>query len=162
MEFDDTYGCHCSLILHSGWNIVLDALTQLRTYAGLLEGVPTKWSNDESIKWHVERTEQNPSCLGKPLLINPERRDYRREPGDMQLFIDRQSSRRDESRYVPEWLPPIVCVGDFRAIHPVRDETKDGSSLFIIWFQDDFGFDAQAVDRLRTINWERHATDWNY
>ena len=162
MEFDDVYNCRCLLLLHSGREITLDKLTQSRVYAGLLEGTPSKRSNDQSIRWHLDQIESESSTLGKPYLIDPERRDYFRERGDMQSTIERQSARPEKLRHVPEWLPQIVCVGDFRSIQPARDQTKDASSLIIVWYQDDFGMDSQAVDRLRAVDWNRYATDWEY
>jgi hypothetical protein len=127
-----------------------------------LEGTPSKRSNDQSIKWHLDQIEREPNSLGKPYLIDPDRRDYFRERGDMQSTIERQSNRPEELRHIPEWLPQVVCVGDFRSIQPARDQTKDVSSLIIVWYQDDFGFDAQAIDRLRAVDWDRYATDWEY
>ncbi len=162
MEFDDVYNCHCTLRLDSGREIVLDKLTQSRAYAGLLEGTPNRKSNDLSIKWHLERAERDNSNMGKPYLITPERRDYFREPGDMQSTIDRQSNRPEELKHIPEWLPNIVCIGKFRSLRPARDNTKHASSLIIIWYQDDFGFDTLAINRLQGIDWDRHATDWEY
>lgn len=162
MEFDDVYNCHCSLRLHSGREITLDKLTQSRVYAGLLEGTPSKRSNDQSIRWLLDQIERDPNALGKPYLLEPERRDYFREPGDMQSTIDRQSNRPEELRHIPEWLPQIACVGDFHSTQPARDQTNDASSLIIVWYQDDFGLDSQVFDRLRAVDWDRYASDWEY
>ena len=63
---------------------------------------------------------------------------------------------------IPEWLPQIECVGTFRSIRPARDTTKDASSLVIVWYQDDFGLDPHAIERLRVVDWDQHATDWEY
>jgi hypothetical protein len=162
VEFDSVYNCHCSLRLATGREITLDKLSQSRAYSGLLEGTPNKASNDHSIQWALERAKQDNESLGEPFLVPPERRDYFREQGDMQSVLDRQHDRPAHMRHIPEWLPQIVCVGVFRSIQPARDKTKDASSLTIVWYQDDFGLDPQASERLRAVDWDQHATDWEY
>jgi hypothetical protein len=62
-------------------------------------------------------------------------------------------------KHVPEWLPQIECVGVFRSINPAQDKA---SSLTILWYQDDFGVDWQAFERLRIVDWDQHAIDWEY
>jgi len=162
MEFDLAYNVHCSLRLESGRVITLERLTQTRTYSGLLEGTPNKWSNDRSIEATLSRIRRDESSLGEPYLIDPERRDYLREPGDMQAIIDRQQSYREEANHIPEWLPPVECVGVFDSLKTARDHTKHASSLTIVWYQDDFGFDKIPVERLRLVEWDQLATDWEY
>ena len=129
MEYNIAYHCHCSLRLDTGREITLDKLTQSRAYAGLLEGTPNKASNDRRIQWALERVKKDNESLGEAYLIEPERRDYLRERGDMQSVLDRQHNRPVEMKRIPEWLPQIECVGMFRSIRPARDTTKDVSSL---------------------------------
>ena len=162
MEYNIAYHCHCSLRLDTGREITLDKLSQSRAYSGLLEGAPNKASNDRTIQWALERAKRDNDSLGEPILIPPERRDYLREHGDMQSVLDRQDDRPPEMKRIPEWLPQIECVGVFRSIRPARDQSKDASSLTIVWYQDDFGLDARAVEQLRSVDWEKHATDWEY
>jgi hypothetical protein len=162
VEFDGSYNCDCILRLASGREIVLDKLTQSRTYAGLLEGDPNRKSNNLSIRWLVEQVARDNPDIGEPYLIEPLRRDYFLDPGDMQADIDRQLDRPDELKHIPEWLPPIVCVGEFHSLQPARDNTKDASSLIIVWYQSDFGLDSDAIENLRLVDWDTHATDWEY
>lgn len=162
MEYNIAYHCHCTLRLDSGREITLDELKQSRAYAGLLEGTPDKTSNDRTIQWALDRAKRVSTSLGDPYLIEPERRDYRRERGDMQFIVDWQNDRPAEMKRIPEWLPQIVCVGVFRSIRPVRDQSKDASSLTIVWFQDDFGVDSRAEEQLRSVDWDELATDWEY
>ena len=127
-----------------------------------MEGTPNKKSNDLDIKWSLEHAKQANESDGQIYLLEPERRDYFRENGDMQSVIDQQDNRPVELKHIPEWLPQILCVGLFRSIQLARDQTKDGSSLTIVWYQDDFGFDRHAIERLRQVDWDKHATDWEY
>lgn len=162
MDFNIAHNCHCSLRLETGREIILDQLTQSRTYAGLLEGTPNRASNELSIEWALERAQKGNESLGQPYLVEPERRDYLREPGDMQPILDRQHDRPAELQRIPEWLPGIECVGMFRSVQPARDKSQDASSLTVVWYQNDFGLDPYAMERLRAIDWEEHATDWQY
>ena len=161
MDFDNAYNVHCSLRLISGREIILDRITLSRTYAGLLEGTPNERSNDLSIKWAMDRVRRD-APQGQLHLIEPERRDYFRHPGDMQSVLDRQQERPLELKHIPEWLPQIECVAEFHSIGPVRDSTKDASSLTILWYQNDFGLDEVSIERLRNVDWDQHATDWEY
>jgi hypothetical protein len=86
-------------------------------------------------------------------LIHPVRRDYLREPGDM-------SDSRSRGR-IPEWLPMIRCFATFESSFPVRDKNCDGSSLNVVWFQDDFAFPIRdVVSKLESIDWDSLATDF--
>jgi hypothetical protein len=162
VEFNIAYNCHCSLRLETGREIYLDTLTQSRAYAGLLEGTPNKKSNDLAIEWILKRTRKDNEFTGGPFLIEPERRNYLRTPGDMQSVLDRQGNRPPEMRHIPEWLPQIVCVGVFSSLQPARDTTKNASLLTIVWYQDDFGLDSQAMERVRLVDWDQHAVDMEY
>lgn len=118
--------------------------------------------NDHLIQWVLDRAEGDIESIGEPLLIPPEPRGYFREQGDTQSFLDRQHDRPASMKHIPEWLLQIVCVGVFRSIRPARDNTKDASSLTVVWYQDDFGLDPDATERLRAVGWDQHATDWEY
>lgn len=148
--------------MSSGRSIILDRLIQARTYGGMLEGTPNKRLNDESIQWALDDARGLRQSVGQPLLIAPDRRDYKVTPGDMQPVLDGQSNRPPEMRHIPEWLPLVQCIGIFSSISPARDRSKDASSLTILWFQDDFGINPAAIDIIRRINWEQHAADWSY
>jgi len=162
VEFDIAYNVHCSIRLQSGRKITLDRLTQSLAYASLLEGTPNKKSNDHSIRGALDRARRAHGALGEPYLIEPERRDYFREKGDMQCVLERQRDRPAELKHIPEWLPPVECIGVCHSTTPARDRTKDASSLTVVWYQDDFGIDDRAIELVRLVDWDRHATDWDY
>lgn len=128
----------------------------------MLEGTPNKQMNESTIQWAMDNARRDSISLGDPYLIEPERRDFLRDPGDMQTVVDRQCDRPLEMRHIPEWLPQIECIGVFRSIPAARNKSKDASSLTIVWYQDEFGFDPRAVIQLRSLDWEKHATDFDY
>ena len=161
MEFDPVYNLHCSLRLHCGRIVILDKLIQSRTYSGLLLGTPDKESNDEKIRTLLDKTRNERFCEAEPYLIEPERRDYCRQVGDMQFTLEQQKDRPIECRRIPEWLPFVECIGLFHSL-AARDQTKDGSALTIVWFQKDFGFDEKAIEDLRSVDWDRYAVDFEY
>ena len=80
----------------------------------------------------------------------------------MQWFRDHQKARPVEFQRIPEWLPEVTCIGHFQSITPARDQSKDMSSLSIVWYQNEFGIDQSAVEYLRRIDWEHSAVDWEY
>ena len=161
MEFEIANNVHCLLQLASGRKIILDKLIQERTYAGLLEGTPDKRVNDRHIEW-IRNQAREVFQGEEAYLVEPVRRDYLHEPGDMQFAMDRQQDYPVEFRRPPEWLPMIHCVGTFHSTSPVHDKNQDGSRLVLVWFQNNFGIDAAAAAALRNVDWDRHAVDFAY
>lgn len=178
---DDGY----SLKLASGRVIILDKLTQSRTYAGLLEGTPNKRLNDRLIAEAVQRASKNSFIVPAPgargflekwfgrrqdnlatseltCLIAPERRDYVEEPGDMQHILDRQKDHPPHMKHLPEWLPNIECAGVFRSYQPARDPSRDMSMLTIVWYQESLGLVRADLEKLRDVDWEHYAEDGDY
>jgi hypothetical protein len=122
---------------------------QSRTYAGLLEGSPNPKWNDRLINEALERARRMLGGRGPAILIPPKR-------------IDLEEMSEIDVRYVEEWLPQVECIADFQSISPARDMAKDASSLTIVWYQCDFGLESTAIDEIRTVDWERYASDWEY
>jgi hypothetical protein len=141
--------------MRSGRTITLEALDQRMTYAGLLEGTPDAQSNDRRIKHALREAERYCPSGAKPHLIPPARRDYLREPGDMQRVIEWSS------RCTPEWLPLVQCIGSFKDVVKARDPTRDLSVLVVVWFQDEYALPIlePALGQLLALDWESLATD---
>ncbi len=93
-----------------------------------------------------------------PYLVVPERQSYFREPGDVEALAELM----EPGIRVPEWLPKVQCVGEFTCMAPTRDSEMHGSCLWIVWYQNDFGFEKAAIERLRLIDWVRYAWDFEY
>jgi hypothetical protein len=157
MDYDRFSNLHNGLRLSTGREISLDKLIQSRTYSGLLSGVPDTKFNDRTIENLVQQVRQD-SRGRDPYLVVPERQSYFREPGDVEALAELM----EPGMRVPEWLPKVHCVGEFMCMAPARDSAKDGSCLWIVWYQNDFGFEKAAIERLRLVDWERFAWDFEY
>jgi hypothetical protein len=157
MSFDYSiaYHCHCSIELNSGVSITLKSLTQRMTYAGLLAGIPTSQLNHKLIQGVLENSGRTSGMTGnKPFLVQPRRRDFLRQPGDM-------DSSRSDGR-TAEWLPMITCIGEFHSSAPASNPDMDASSLTIVWFQDEYAVPIAEVvmDSIKCIDWNSHADDF--
>ncbi|MEM7013295.1 MAG: hypothetical protein AAF585_17625 [Verrucomicrobiota bacterium] len=145
------------MTLNDGRSIDLKALYQEMTYGGLLEGTPDAKSNKTALK-HLVKRAQNEFAhpTHKPYLIDPPRRDYLRDPGDMDSLSFKWQK--------PEWMPSIACIGQFESVAPARDESKHASTLTIVWLQSDYAMPIapECVEAIRSIDWVKHAIDFIY
>jgi hypothetical protein len=162
MEYNRANNIHCMLRLTTGREIALKALTQSQTYEGMLEGTPAQRSNDRRIEWALTYVRELCSSIGEPCLVSPARRAFRKEPGDMDQVLEMQRELPPEIRRIPEWLPEVRCIGMFESFSPARDQTMDASSLTVVWFQDEFGIDSDALARICEIDWDQYAVDWSF
>jgi hypothetical protein len=55
-------------------------------------------------------------------------------------------------------------VGVFDSFPPARDQLEHGSSLTIVWFQENFALpiDKTVLDSIQAIDWNAVAWDWSY
>ncbi len=139
--------------LRTGRRLWLRELRQWGVYEGHYLGAPTTPENRRSIERIVARER---GLQGKePYLIEPAERPAK-PPGDWQDWPDSPES----------WghLPAMVCVGRFTSFQPAKVESRHASELTVIWFQDEFAFpiDPAARKQIRAIDWEKHATDFDY
>jgi uncharacterized protein (TIGR02996 family) len=158
LRYDLAYHLHCELPLRSGRTITLEALDQVMTYAGLLEGTPDRESNDREIEFALREAYRHCVDGVRPHLIPPPRRDHLREPGDMQRVIAHSPHR------VPEWLPLVRCIGSFKDVVKVRHPDKALSVLTVVWFQDEYALPIRepALSQLRELDWESLAVDVDF
>ena len=157
MEYDTDYHLHCKITLDSGRTIILEELHQKQTYAGLKEGLPYTSLNDRHVDWALETAQKICINESEPLLITPDRRNYLREPGDMEHFRSYSGGR-------PEWLPLVRCIAGFKSIFPARNCNMDGSYLVLVWFQNEFAppINNAALQKIKSINWESSAVDFEF
>ena len=152
LEYVAAYHVHCGITLRSGHRILLTALDQCTTYAGLIEGNPGKSMNDGIVEQAISEAQRHCVDGAKPYLLAPARRDFLREPGDMAI--------------VPvvlepiEWLPLVLCVGFFSG-PSVRNPNAYKSVLTLVWFQDEYAMpiDARILERIAFLNWDAVAMD---
>lgn len=137
-------------ILLSGRAVHLLELRQSRTYAGQLEGLPTRERNGEQLAHLVESVAASYPNHRRPLLL----------PCDETLVPWNQPE--PYAFGTPSRLPYITCVGRFGC----RQEARDGdwSELIVIWLQDDFALPVAqpALQQLLEVDWVRHATDFEW
>jgi len=135
------------LQLNSGRILYLGELRQWNVYEGLLEGLPTKEWNRKIVDRIVA---ENHGSYGEPLLIEP---------------IETPVDYIEGKRYPfgePAALPHVACVARLSSA-AARDKDKDYSLLRVVWFQNDFGaIDSDVLQQLRTIDWEKLASDHEY
>ena len=160
MEYNQSYHLACSLSLDSGRNLILKHLDQSQTYAGLLEGTPNKKANEWGIESDMKRAAEYPQTIGEPHLIEPTRRDFLRQPGDMDFVRERTSKLPSEFDRDPEWLPLVRCIGCFQS-NAISRNSMDASFLTVVWYQDEFAMPIAplVVTALKSLDWGSLATD---
>ncbi|WP_165251336.1 hypothetical protein [Paludisphaera soli] len=136
---------------------MLDSLNQQRTYAGWMEGVPSRRWNDSIVQASLKEAGRGAEDGAIPLLIEPARRDYLRKPGDM-------AGHRTMRGQAPEWLPEVTCIAVLRDTAPARDPSRDGSTLTVVWFQDQYALpiEESILRQIQSIDWEQAAADYIY
>ena len=144
LEYNVAFHVHSELALRSGRVISLRALAQELTYAGLLEGCPTREMNDgEVVQAQRDAIAQSAGSVAAH-VIPPTRRAYLRTPGDM----------ADGGPFgKPEWLPMVRCSALF---HGGAVGRRSSSFLRLVWYQDDFALPIAetTISRIRELDWE--------
>lgn len=133
-------------------SIYLDTLHQTRTYAGLLEGVPTQEMNQRLLQDAI-RTATVMFKPAPPFLIPA-----------VQTPIDMGSGRKYPFG-TPMALPPIRCIATFNSYFPTREgEGADASTMTLIWYQQEFAMpiDPKVREAIRAIDWLKEATDFEW
>ena len=134
--------------LSNGRVIRLVAIDQWGTYSGLLEGVPTKEMNERHIRYTMDAARERRHF--EPYLI---------QPIETPIELGRKYPFG-----TPASIPEITCIGQFNCLDTARDNSMDGSTLPIVWFQSDFAFpiDEAVQEHIRSLDWEKHAFDFQY
>lgn len=155
LEHDGAHLVRGQITLNSGRTIVLTALDQVMTYAGLLEGTPNARANDRYLELSLQEAERRCVPGARPHLIPPARRDYLREPGDMQGVFE------ESDHGTPEWLPVIRCIGSFQSGAGAHDPDSELSVLVVVWFQEQYAppILEPALSQLLALDWNSLAND---
>lgn len=58
----------------------------------------------------------------------------------------------------------MTVVARFTSLSPTANGTGDASGLVVVWFQEQFAFPPaeDIASQLRSLNWERHAGNFEY
>lgn len=153
LAFSVAFHLRSEITLTGGQNTILHALHQSLTYGGWLEGRPSREWNDRIIAGSLRTAEQYCVEGGAPVLINPERSPYLRDPSE-------NAKHREFFRHDPEWLPAVTCVG---VLHGplARDQSKHIGVLTVVWFQNEYAppiLEPYAT-QLAHLDWTNLATD---
>ena len=59
-------------------------------------------------------------------------------------------------------LPQVTTFAIFQSLETARNHSEVYSSVLIVWWQTQFGIprETDLLDRLRSIDWVKHAKDW--
>ena len=127
--------------LSDGRQIFLEALLEFKTYAGLLEGKPNALVNRDVLRSHVD-------------LV---KRMWPEQPR-VTLGLDYYESLIHES------MPPIICAGQFVSYEPVADSDRAGSSLVVVWFQEEMFplLQGRNAAWLKEVAWKQIARDFDW
>jgi uncharacterized protein (TIGR02996 family) len=129
--------------LRAGGTIGCQSLQQGSTYAGLLEGLPTRQMNQGTIERLVRTERERGWWVGEPYVVPPVVRPIEYRGGGQYPFGE------------PEALPGVTCVARF-VTHAPNACTAE---LTVIWFQDQFAFPIAPYVRehLEGIDWGARA-----
>ena len=127
--------------LKDGRQIFLEAFLESKTDAGLLEGKPGAAVNRAVLNSHVEVA----------------KRTWPEEPHST-LGLDFYKGHLDHP------LPAIVCAGQFVSYEPAVDANRAGSSLVIVWFQEEMVplLEEENAVWLREVDWKQLARDFDW
>ena len=158
LSYEEPYNLRCGLRLSSGRRVTLTSFRQARTYLGLIEGLPDTDSSTFFIRGALKTAEESFHPRSKPVLLPPARRDYFRTPGDMAAAKRGAFAGRNI-----EWLPLVTCIAQFDSVMPARDPEMQGSTLSVVWFQDEWAMpiDQAALEAIKKLDWDNLATDFD-
>ncbi len=138
-----------NIVLKDNIEVSIRELHQWGTYNGLLEGLPTDASNKRTIETVIKRA-QEMSFLNNYYLIEPEQTPIK--------------INRPYRFGTPMSLPSTVCIAELWHHQPARNEDMHASSLLVIWFQETYCFPIEddILEKFKTIDWGKHAYDFEY
>lgn len=128
----------------------LIALYQERTYAGLLEGLPTDRMNKRILEGLPDKIKKHFDSYTPFYVIPPE-----------------ETPIPYKGKYAfgtPVSLPYVMCMAELSYHRPVNQTNKDGSVLNIVWFQNTFVFPIEETiqKKLLEFQWSKYALDIDY
>ena len=156
------------LNLDCGFQVTLSSLSQSVPSSNtiILEGMPPPGRDGRRIDRLIDCARKAHKYFGKPHLIEPEYNvrvealPNRRRPWIQKMGL-RKTSHLEPKTVEIKTLPRIECIGVFNSGEPARGENYCFSSLIVVWFQNQFGIDQSILEKIRLIDWDKYATNWD-
>lgn len=118
-----------SIIIGDNIKVSIQSITQMLTYRGMYEGVPTKEINGSIIENIVQQARKLSSLNNFHLI----------EPDQKPIILNEAYAYG-----APAMLPAVVCIAELHCSSVFKDQSNDSSALGLIWFQNDFMLDVDA------------------
>ena len=123
--------------------ITIERFFQVKTYYGLLEGVPNSEINLEI----MERTKEEAKKyfgINAIYLIKPEEKKQVLTSGKEMAS-----------------LPRITCMVELSHYEPIKNPSMECSRLCLIWFQNDYAFpiDNDIIKTIGELDWNKQSED---
>lgn len=141
--------------LTTGRDIRLRELHQSETYEGVMLGHPDREEHEGIVRAALRRaSERVDGVRSTPHLIPLAER--------LTPIPPEKRGEATESERID--YPAIICTARFDSLAPARDPSEHGSSLVIVWFQDNLAMpiDKAVLDAITAVNWNELAYDWSW
>jgi len=142
--------------LDSKRTIALDELHQHLTYAGLLEGLPTRRINKDFLLEIKNVVHDKIWGSTIPYIITPHQ-------APIKLSDERKEYYKNKGpNHEPLVLPKITCIGHFTS-NAITDDFMF-SNLTIVWLQEDWAIpiDSMILKQIKCIHWDKYANQGDY
>jgi len=138
-----------NLIIDNDLEVTIGHIDQWLTYSGMLEGIPTDRWNAKVI----ERTKIQAKGRFHSEAI------HLIEPTQKPIEVHRKYALGK-----PMKLPAVTCMMNIYSSEVFRDQDKMGSSLVIIWFQDDYAFPIEAaiLQKIKEIPFRKICEEFDF
>jgi hypothetical protein len=140
--------------LSGGREIFLTRIQQHRSYGGMLCGLPR--DPEMSVVQAIAGAQKWDGRFHEAPVVIPATIVRGTKPESDQAF--------PTPLFLREWsmLPQVTTFAVFESLKTARDHSEVYSSVLVVWWQTQFGIprEADLLDRLRSIDWVKHAKDW--
>jgi hypothetical protein len=135
------YGKPCRITLRGGQTVTVDRFEMMRTYIGLIEGIPGKQhieSHVRAAEAHIKEHWKRPRIV----VIPPD-------------VLDAESGK--------PVLPPLTMMAQLLCMEP-RHTDEDGSWLNLVWFaeiDDQKSINDFVESTLKNVDWDNEAESFH-
>ena len=138
------YEIHCSL-----------------TYGGLLEGLPNRKMNKDTILGLAEMANHKIYNATKPYTIRPEETLIEPKSESTKSYRDRMVKELGNDWELAQ-IPRIQCIASFES-EQITDDYM-GSNLTVAWFQEEYPMPIQqdVINKIKSIDWDNKASSFDF